>query len=208
MTATNCAPDEGAFSFVPGVAPEQLRHDIRGWEFRTTKLLLQTRRSPEDLTGPFLVGIHRDVFGKHFPEQAGRFRTCEAHFGARAGAPPEQIEGLMQQLVANLAAHLEEVKNQPDPELKINRAFLCAALDHAEMIRIHPFVDGNGRWARIATNAFLYDCGFPVGTLIPRAKKRDYIAAVDRCIDDQAPGDLANLLLLGYVDVIKKRTSP
>lgn len=183
----------------------KLRDVIRGLEFRTTKLLLRNRREPADWTGPLLVGIHRDVFGTFFPEHAGRCRQGEALFGDRAGPAPEQLDALLQQLVLEISSHLAEVRAESNPETQGDLAFTYAAIDHAEMLRIHPFVDGNGRWARIATTAFLYDCGFPVGSIVRKAGKAAYVAALNRCMDNHEPGDLANILIRGYVEVLKRR---
>jgi len=199
------APDEGAFSFLPGVESSKLRDVIRGLEFRTTKLLLRDRREPVDWTGPLLVGIHRDLFGKFFPEHSGICRKGEALFGDRAGPAPEQLDALLQQLVLAIRSHLAEVHAESNPETQGDLAFTFAAIDHAEMLRIHPFIDGNGRWARIATTAFLYDCGFPIGSIVRKAGKAEYVAALNRCMDNREPGDLANILLRGYLDVLKRR---
>jgi len=73
------------------------------------------------------------------------------------------------------------------------------------MLRIHPFVDVNGLWERIATNALLYDAGRPVGTVIRRSEKAEYIAALNRCSERNSPGDLAELLLVGHLRELKKR---
>ena len=82
---------------------------------------------------------------------------------------------------------------------------MFAARDHAEMIRIHPFIDGNGRWARIATVLFLRDCGYAEGTFVAKRDRARYIAAADRCIDNGEPGDLADLLLEGYIELMETR---
>jgi Fic family protein len=84
-------------------------------------------------------------------------------------------------------------------EQLLEYSFLAAARTHAEMIRIHPFVDGNGRWARLATSIFLRDVGLACGTIIEPSKKRQYIAAIDRAIDEGEPGDLSNILARGFV---------
>jgi fido (protein-threonine AMPylation protein) len=202
------ASDQGAFSFLSGLTSDKLRQRIQGWEYLTTTNLFKKRRSAAAWTGAFLLGIHRDVFSKLFPCEAGRYRTGEANFGDQAGARPEHLDSLLQNLVAGIQAHLEEALGEHDIENRIDLAFTHAATDHAEMIRIHPFVDGNGRWARIATNAFLYDCGFRIGTIIRKSDKRDYIAALTRCIQFNAPGDLANLFVAGYVRELKKRLGP
>ncbi len=167
--------------------------------------MLRMRREPHDWTGPFLVNIHRDVFGKFFPAAAGRFRLGEANYGDKAGAAPERIGALLQQLVLDVSSHLAEVRAEADVERRIQLAFLFAAKGHAEMIRIHPFVDGNGRLARIVTTVFLFDCGFPFGTIIRKVEKVRYIAALDRAIENGEPGDLANHLLSGYLHAMKRR---
>ena len=64
---TSVLPDEGAFSLLPGYTPEVLRDKIRGQEFLATRTLLKRRRGPDEWTGPFLFGIHRDIFGRCFP---------------------------------------------------------------------------------------------------------------------------------------------
>jgi fido (protein-threonine AMPylation protein) len=181
-----------------------LRNIIQGAEFRATRLLLRERREPAQWTGSLLMSIHREVFGRFFPGLAGRYRTGEANFGARAAPPPEQLDALLQRLLIEIAAHLASVRDETDPTSRMDAAFLFAALDHAEMIRIHPFVDGNGRWARIVTNVFLHDCGFPLGTVVRKANKQRYIAAMDRCIDNREPGDLAAHLLAEYANMLRK----
>lgn len=37
---------------------------------------------------------------------------------------------------------------------------IAAGLTHYELVRIHPFIDGNGRTARIMATMLLYKCGF------------------------------------------------
>jgi Fic family protein len=66
-------------------------------------------------------------------------------------------------------------------------------------------VDGNGRWARIATTAFLFDCGFPVGSIVRKKDKPTYIAALNRAMENHEPGDLANHLLSGYIYAMQRR---
>lgn len=68
------------------------------------------------------------------------------------------------------------------------------------------YVAGNTwRWARIATAAFLYDCGFPVGPIIRKTDKQAYIAALNRAIDNGESGDLAQQLAVGYQYAMQRR---
>jgi len=52
-----------------------------------------------------------------------------------------------------------------------------AAQLHNRLVTIHPFVDGNGRTARLLMNLALLQHGYPV-TIIPPVLRSDYLAAV------------------------------
>ena len=54
-----------------------------------------------------------------------------------------------------------------------------AAAWHFGFTHIHPFVDGNGRTARLIMNFLLMRTGYPIA-LIPLAKRARYIAALER----------------------------
>jgi fido (protein-threonine AMPylation protein) len=152
------------------------------------------------------VDLHRRLFGKFFSSQAGRPRTGEANYGHRAGAAPEKLDGLLQQLALQLRDALKSAaKMRRDESAWIEHVFLSAARTHAEMINIHPFVDGNGRWARLLTSVFLRDAGLSCGTIILPQEKPLYIEAIDRAIDEREPGDLANLLAKGFAIQASRR---
>ena len=70
-----------------------------------------------------------------------RFRHTTVFFGPCLGAKPSQIPVLIEQLFTVL------------PEIKhpVTRAVYL----HHELVRIHPFVDGNGRLSRMAKNWML-----------------------------------------------------
>lgn len=147
------ASEEGAFSFHAGLTPEQLRTEIAGRDFQLVQhLLREERRRPGQWRASFLTGLHREIFGDLFPQQAGALRLVEANYGIRAAVPPEHIPSLLQQLVLDIQDALRVAsKFSGFTERFFEHVFLTAATHHAEMIRIHPFVDGNGRWARLAT---------------------------------------------------------
>lgn len=63
------------------------------------------------------------------------------------------------------------------PELKRLHPVENAALLHLNLATIHPFVDGNGRTARLLMNLALLQSGYPV-TIIPPILRADYIAAL------------------------------
>lgn len=52
-----------------------------------------------------------------------------------------------------------------------------AALLHLKFVTIHPFIDGNGRVARLLTNAVLIQDGYMLA-VVPPILRTDYIAAI------------------------------
>lgn len=70
-----------------------------------------------------------------------RFRHTTVQFGPCMGASPSQIPGLIEQLFPAL----REIKHP------VTRSVYL----HHELVRIHPFVDGNGRLSRMAKNWML-----------------------------------------------------
>lgn len=65
--------------------------------------------------------------------------------------PPEheEVSGLMKELLAYIQSNLNNI----DP-------LILAGIFHKQFVIIHPFVDGNGRTARLATKVLLVAAGF------------------------------------------------
>lgn len=64
-----------------------------------------------------------------------------------------------------------EEKKQPPVEL--------AVLAHHRLVVIHPFIDGNGRTARLLMNLILMRAGYPP-TVIQRINRRQYYRVLDQ----------------------------
>ena len=80
--------------------------------------------------------------------------------------PPSRIKTAMKQFVTGIQG-LRETAHPVE----------LAALLHARLVNIHPFVDGNGRTARLLMNLALLQSGFPV-TIIPPILRAEYLDAV------------------------------
>jgi fido (protein-threonine AMPylation protein) len=112
---------------------------------------------------------------------AGEFRTCSLHLGVE----PQHIETSLYQMLDNVA--FREKSGMDIVEQ--------AVLLHHEAARVHPFMNGNGRWARLLADIWLRLHRAPVvdwpadfaGTVSPT--RADYIEAMKAA--DQ--GDLAPL---------------
>ena len=91
-----------------------------------------------------------------------RFRHTTVQFGPCFGAEPRQIPTLIEELFHGL------------PEIKhpVTRAVYM----HHELVRIHPFVDGNGRLSRMAKNWTLMYNLYPPMFIKNISDKQRYIA--------------------------------
>ncbi|MFH1385408.1 MAG: Fic family protein, partial [Candidatus Omnitrophota bacterium] len=66
------------------------------------------------------------------------------------------------------------------PKLKKdNHSVEYAARLHKEFVFIHPFIDGNGRVARLLMNVSLMQAGYIIA-IIPPLKRAEYIAALEK----------------------------
>ncbi len=98
-----------------------------------------TRRTARfDLS--WALHLHREMFGDVW-KWAGKVRTTETNLGV----PPPEIESALMSLLDDLA-YWEEHGTDPIEQ---------AAMLHHRAVQIHPFQNGNGRWARLLANIWL-----------------------------------------------------
>jgi Fic family protein len=107
-----------------------------------------------------LLHIHKLVIDKILPpDQAGAYRQVQV---AIVNNQTRQVvfrppnAALVGQQIAEFFTWLNK------PETVELPAALKAGLSHYELVRIHPFVDGNGRTARIIAMLILYQDGYDV----------------------------------------------
>lgn len=98
--------------------------------------------NPDVLSHGTLPAIHRRMFGDVWG-WAGQFRATERNIGVA----PHQIAEQLGQLVDNMRFQLTQ--RHPD-------WYAITARFHHQLVYIHPFPNGNGRWGRLATDQFLY----------------------------------------------------
>jgi Fic family protein len=114
---------------------------------------------------PFHVRqIHRLVLARIDDDNAGQYRTLPVQIVGTTHEPPEawQVPALMQDWGDWLSG--------PARDLHLVER---AALAHHRLAAVHPFIDGNGRTARLVMNLLLLRDGYPP-TIIMRANRRQY----------------------------------
>jgi Fic family protein len=114
--------------------------------------------------------LHRLFYYRIDAKQAGKYRKRRVIITGTDFIPPapEKIPDLM-------SAFVERI---PDQRAK-HHPVEFAAIIHKEFVTIHPFIDGNGRAARLLMNLALLQAGFPVA-IIPPILRRDYLNTLNK----------------------------
>ena len=129
---------------------------------------LQKLARRKEITERDILKLHRLFYYRIDEANAGRYRKQNIIVtGTDFVFPaPRELKGLM-------ADFAEEI-----PRLRAGKHPIeFAALLHTRLVTIHPFVDGNGRAARLLMNLALLQEGYPV-TIIPPVLRSEYLEAV------------------------------
>uniref|UniRef100_A0A0N4Z9N4 protein adenylyltransferase n=1 Tax=Parastrongyloides trichosuri TaxID=131310 RepID=A0A0N4Z9N4_PARTI len=122
-----------------------------------------------------ILQIHYKVMAYVDPESAGKLRRIQVYVGGFTPPAPQYIVSEMKNFV--------EWLNDYDT-LQMDPVEL-AAIAHYKLVFIHPFVDGNGRTARLLMNLILSRSGFPP-IIIPLEERLNYYKTLKEAND----GDL------------------
>jgi Fic family protein len=120
-----------------------------------------------DITEKDILELHRLFYYRIDPEHAGHYRDRNVIITGTDYLPPTPAE-----IPGCMAAFMAEVH-----ALRQQHSVVCAAQLHLKLVTIHPFVDGNGRTARLLMNLALMQAGYPI-TVIPPVLRGDYITAL------------------------------
>ena len=128
------------------------RGELDALEFKNNlkayqKYLLKPLPPSKLFTHHGLLQIHREMFGEVW-SWAGQKRKSEKNLGPS----PAKIGFEINRLLFDLR-QWEKVKREP---------MEVASRIHHRLVWIHPFENGNGRWARMAANLYLHGKGLPI----------------------------------------------
>jgi Fic family protein len=133
---------------------------------------------------PFHVPqIHELVLTHVDDDNAGQYRNLPVQITGSAHQPPDSWE------VPHLMSEWGDWLNSPALAL---HPVARAALAHHRLVAVHPFIDGNGRTARLVMNLLLMRDGYPP-TIIMRINRRQYYHVLSQA-DDGNDSPLVNFV--------------
>ena len=117
-----------------------------------------------------IMKMHRLFYDRIDRKNAGRYRKVKAFItGSKYPLPlPKDLKFLMNQLEIKMAENRE--KRHPVE---------AAAIAHKDFVFIHPFIDGNGRVARLIMNLILLQEGYNIA-MIPPVLRAEYLTSLER----------------------------
>lgn len=164
---------------VPGDRPEDA-HDVLG-TYRLVSDPDEMRmvpRSADELLD-LLVARHRAIMGQRPDKSPGRFKTIANRAGATVFVAPELVDG-------TLRAGYELASGLAD-------AFARAVYMMFLISEVHPFLDGNGRVARVMMNAELA-AAQQIPIIIPTVFRGEYLGALKNATNNSSFDTLVAVL--------------
>lgn len=139
--------------------------------------------SKQNINESTILDLHQLILQKIVDNQAGRYRTVPVRIAGSTVILPNAMK--VPELMEEFVSWLQESKDNP----------LTVAVDtHFKLVSIHPFVDGNGRTARLLMNLLLMQAGYPPA-IIRKEERKQYIASIEKA---QLGGSLADYYALMY----------
>lgn len=113
--------------------------------------------------------LHRLFYYRIDEKNAGNYRKIKLFItGSKYPLPlPEGVPSLMKDFIIKI----EELRKEKHP-------VEAAALTHKEFVFIHPFIDGNGRVARLLMNLILLQEGYNIA-IIPPVLRPEYLETLE-----------------------------
>ena len=149
-------------------------------------------RTIKEIHSLILHGIDR--------ENAGRYRTVPVMISGSTYMPPQPylIEKQMEDFMIRFK-QMEEEKVHP---------VLVAAYLHDELVRIHPFIDGNGRTSRLLMNLYLLRNGYVIITLKgSNDAKVGYYKALEKSHAEHLTEDFQQLVVEAEIVALQRYLS-
>lgn len=152
-----------------------------------------SRETP--ITEDTIRTIHRLFYQQVDAEKAGEYRAVPVFISGSQYpvAPVAEISKRMQQLVRWYTSH----------EGKMHPVLLAAEL-HKRFVYIHPFIDGNGRVARLLMNLALMRNEYNIA-IIPAVTRSEYVAALEAGHKDEDvfAGFIADRVIMTQLDILR-----
>lgn len=150
----------------------------------------------ETITERDLLQIHYLILQGINNDQAGKYRNLQVLISGAKHVPPQPF--LVAKEMESLFLWYNENKD------KLHPVVLSAEM-HERLVTIHPFIDGNGRTARLLMNLILLQNGFPIAILKGDVESRlKYYSALEMAQVEHNKESFINLIAENVEETMKR----
>ena len=169
------------------VAGKSLREHLEAINhYEAIGFIRSVAEKKEPFSERMLKDIHALVLRGIDPENAGRYRTVNVRIAGSRHIPPDAL--VVREL---MEGYFEFYEKQKD---KIHPVLLSASL-HEKLVTIHPFIDGNGRTARLIMNLVLMQNDYAIVNITGDSQSRiRYYDALEKCQAHQQCDEFISLV--------------
>ncbi|NND31067.1 MAG: helix-turn-helix domain-containing protein [Saprospiraceae bacterium] len=141
----------------------------------------------EDLNKRNVLDLHRLILRSIDQDNAGKYRQVPVRISGSQHMPPEPY--LIEKLMEDFFIHYQRQRLLLHP-------VLLAAEMHERLVSIHPFIDGNGRTARLIMNFILLRNGYAMVILKGDEESRlEYYQALEKVQTENDPDVFYHLII-------------
>lgn len=126
-------------------------------------LLTDFVKNKSELNERLILQVHALVLRGIDKENGGAYRNVNVRISGSKHNPPQPF--LIKKLMEDYFLFYQEQKENLHP-------VVMAAQMHERLVTIHPFIDGNGRTARLVMNLILMQAGFPITNISSEQENR------------------------------------
>lgn len=151
-----------------------------------------SQRTIKEIHSLVLHGINR--------ENAGKYRNVPVMISGSRHVPPQPY--LIEKQMEDFMIRFTEMEKE-----EIHPVLISAYL-HDELVRIHPFIDGNGRTSRLLMNLYLLRNGYTLVNLKgTNEDKLEYYRALELSHTEKQPEAFQTLVAKAEVSSLKRYLS-
>ena len=152
------------------IGGKTLREHFEAINHKDAILFIEDLAQKEERLSEYSIKqIHSLILKNIDDENKGKYRTTNVIISGAEHKPPQsfEVQSKMQEFIKN---YNENITKLHPIEL--------ASFVHIEFVKIHPFLDGNGRTSRLLMNLELIKAGFPP-VVIELEDRLEYYKALD-----------------------------
>ena len=151
-----------------------------------------SERTIKEIHALVLHGINR--------ENAGRYRSVSVMISGSTHVPPQPY--LLEKQMEDFIIKFQEMEAE-----KVHPVVIAAFL-HDELVRIHPFIDGNGRTSRLLMNLYLLRNSFTLVALKGNNEEKiSYYKALEVSHTENNPLDFRKVVAQAEITSLKRYLS-